>query len=40
MQMEAIDVVVDSADFHDRVTEGVRAWQQRQQIESLRLYRE
>jgi SulP family sulfate permease len=40
MQMAGIDVVVGSADFHDRVTEGVRAWQQRQQIESLRLYRE
>jgi SulP family sulfate permease len=33
MQMAGIDVVVRSADFHDRVTEGVRAWQQRQQIE-------
>jgi SulP family sulfate permease len=40
MQMAGIDVVVGSADFHDRVTEGVRAWQQRQQIESLRLYHE
>jgi len=33
MQMAGIDVVVRSADFHDRVTDGVRAWQQRQQIE-------
>ena len=40
MQMAGIDVVVGSADFHDRVTEGVRTWQQRQQIESLRLCRE
>jgi len=40
MQMAGIEVVVGSADFHDRVTEGVRAWRQRQEIESLRLYRE
>jgi high affinity sulfate transporter 1 len=40
MQTAGINVVVGSTDFHDRVTEGVRAWQQRQQIESLRLFRE
>jgi sulfate permease, SulP family len=36
MQMAGIDVVVDPAGFHDRVTEGVRAWQERQSIESPR----
>ena len=40
MQMAGIELVVGSADFHDRVTEGVRAWRQRQQIDFLRLYRE
>jgi sulfate permease, SulP family len=32
MQMAGIEVVVGAADFHDRVTEGVRAWQQRQDV--------
>jgi sulfate permease, SulP family len=40
MQVAGIDVVVGAAEFHDRVTEGVRAWQERREIETLRLYRE
>ena len=40
MRMAGIEAVVGSADFHDRVTEGVRAWGQHQQIESSRLFRE
>jgi hypothetical protein len=30
MRLAGIEVVVGSANFHDRVTDGVRAWQQRQ----------
>jgi len=40
MRMAGIDPVVGPADFHDRVTEGVRAWQQRQNVEPLGLHRE
>jgi len=40
MRLAGIEAIVSAADFHDRVTEGVRAWRQRQQIESLRPFRE
>jgi MFS superfamily sulfate permease-like transporter len=34
MRLAGIEVVVGSANFHDRITDGVRAWQQRQRRES------
>jgi MFS superfamily sulfate permease-like transporter len=34
MQLAGIEGVVGSANFHDRVTDGVRAWQQRQIVDA------
>src|SRR5262249_49719386 len=32
MLLAGIEAVADAIDFHDRVTEGVRAWQERQNV--------
>ena len=40
MLLAGIETVASAADFHDRVTEGVRAWQERQNVEPLGLHRE
>ncbi len=34
MQLAGIEGVIGSANFHDRVTDGVRAWQQRQIVDA------
>jgi len=39
MLLAGIETVASAADFHDRVTEGVRAWQERQNVEPLGLHR-
>jgi high affinity sulfate transporter 1 len=36
MRLAGIESVVGAADFHDRITDGVQAWQQRQNIGSHR----
>jgi MFS superfamily sulfate permease-like transporter len=34
MRLAGIEAIVGAADFHDRITDGVQAWQQRQNIGS------
>ena len=34
MRQAGIEAVVGSANFHERVTDGVRAWQQRESLDA------
>lgn len=39
LQLAGMDAIVGASDFHDRITDGVHAWQERQKIEPSTLER-